>query len=655
MLFQLRSLGLLIIFALCSITTYAQNSDARLTNLGPQIKSAMIQGSIFIQDREGKALIYTVVRGNPAHLVAFKAENQELILDQPLPGTDGAWDMELASDGWLYIPGAKGTLYKHFPGTTTVENLGIVLPGETTVWNLAAGKNGEIFGATYPGCRVFRYHPKDGFSDVAKGPLIQGENYVRSLVFYGKTGKLYAGVGSHAGLIELDPKTGSKLSMLPDEYKNKEFVYSLEILKGVPGGDRMLTLITNGSFTLVYNLQTRKFEYQIDEMDMKAVSQPGQNNRFYYTYRSGLYSRDINLPQQAPIKHADNVGSANALRLVNRQLLILNTDAEYLVLDLDNDKLSRNKLNVPGQPIAIQSIMKGPDGRIWSGGYLAGGHAAYDPKTNITTSYPGLHQTEGMTVKDQFIYFGIYPKGLMYEYDSHKPWDIKASNPRFLGQIPDQSRPFAVLNDAESGKIFFGMVPEYGMLGGSLVSYDTNEGKLQSHGVPEKDQSIVSLTYANHLVWAGTTVSGGLGIMPSTQEAKLFSWDVQKGLKLDEFIPVPGAKAITSMIIGPDGNIWGMASGKLFVFDPIAKKLIKSKQIYQAGILRSHVWRDAFLVLHPSGKIYGTGSNQLFRVDPKTLDHEFIEKSASLLAMDEMGRIYFHRSAELWRYDPAKE
>jgi len=157
--------------------------------------------------------------------------------------------------------------------------------------------------------------------------LIQGENYVRSLVYYGKTGKLYAGVGSHAGLVELDPKTGSKLSMLPDEYKNKEFVYSIEILKGVPGGDRMLSLITNGSFTLVYNLQTRKFEYQIDEMDMKAVSQPDQNNRFYYTYRSGLYSHNISLPQQAPVKHADNVGYATAIRITHRKLLILNPES----------------------------------------------------------------------------------------------------------------------------------------------------------------------------------------------------------------------------------------------------------------------------------------------------------------------------------------
>ena len=57
------------------------------------------------------------------------------------------------------------------------------------------------------------------------------------------------------------------------------------------------------------------------------------------------------------------------------------------------------------------------------------------------------------------------------------------------------------------------------------------------------------------------------------------------------------------MNIGPDGNVWGMASGTIFVFDSLAKKVIRSKQIYEAGVLKSHVWRDAFLVLHTSGKI----------------------------------------------------
>ena len=95
-----------------------------------------------------------------------------------------------------------------------------------------------------------------------------------------------------------------------------------------------------------------------------------------------------------------------------------------------------------------------------------------------------------------------------------------------------------------------------------------------------------------------------------------------------------------------------MAGGTLFVFDPLSKKVLKKKEIYQTPVLKSHVWRDAFLVLHPSGMIYGTGSNQLFRINPQTLDFEILEKPASLLAMDDQGRIYFHRSAELWQFDP---
>lgn len=648
----MRLIYTFILLSCFSLSLKAQNAKGRFTNLGPQIYASVIQGSTFVEDKNGRQLVYTVVRGNPARLLAYTIDTRQMVLNEALPGTDGAWDMAVSSDGWLYVPGAKGALYRHLPGTTTVENLGQVLPEQTTVWNLAAGKDGEMFGATYPGCRVFRYHPHDGFKDVGNGPLVESENYVRSLAYYEKTGKLFAGVGSHAELIELDPLTGSKKSILPQEFKEKEFVYSLEIINDSSGADRMLTLITNGSFTLVYNLQTGKFDYQIDEMDMKAVSQTDESDRIYYTFKSGLYSRDLSKPQQAPVKHYDEAGSANAMLIRDNKLYILNSDAVLLIKDLKNGEIKSAKLEIPGQPISIQSIMKGPDGRIWSGGYLAGGHAAYDPKTNKLTAYPGLHQTEGMAVKDKFIYFGIYPKGQMYEYDSTKEWDIKKSNPHFLGQIPDQSRPFAVLNEKLSGKVFFGMVPEYGKLGGALVSYDPGKRELQSYGTVISDQSVVSLISVNGTIWGGTSVSGGLGVMPSTKVAKLFSWDVKNARKVDEIIPVEGAYAITTLIQGPDGNIWGMAGGTLFVFDPVNRKVLRTKELYPTPVLKSHVWRDAFLTLHPSGMIYGTGGNQLFRIKPDTLQVEILVKPASLLAMDDEGRIYFHRSAELWQYNP---
>lgn len=636
----------------CFLLTSGLSAGAQepiLRNLGHQIKASVIQGSTFLTDRSGRTMVYTVVRGNPAHLLGYTLADRKLVTDLPLPGSDGAWDLAVASDGWLYIPGAKGVLYRHLPGSQKVEDLGVVLPGQTTLWSLAAGLNGEMFGATYPGCRVFRYHPVSGFSDVGKGPLVDSENYVRSLAYHKASGKLFAGVGSHADLIELDPITGNKRSILSADLKDMEFIYGLELLEGLPDGDRLLALVTVGSFTLVYNIRTGKIEYEIKQMDMKSVSGLDAGQRFYYTLKSGLYSRNIRNPDDTPVKHADGVGTANAMLLEGKQLKILNSEGILIEMDIEKFKLSKTKLEIPGQPISIQSIMKGPDGRIWSGGYLAGGHAAYDPVKDITTSYPGLHQTEGMTVNGKDIYFGIYPKGMYYKYDTSKPWNLQKFNPLFLGQIPDQSRSFAVFNEPLSNKIFFGMVPEYGKLGGHLVAYDTETSELKTYGAVSKDQSIVSLTYANGLLWGGTSVSGGLGIMPSTTAAKLFSWDVQKQKIVDELIPVPGANAITAMILSPEGNIWGMAGGTLFVFDPSSKKVLETREIYPARPLTTHVWRDAFLIWHPTGKIYGTGNGQLFRIDPATLQVEQLTKPATLLTMDDKKRLYFHRSAELWQ------
>ena len=138
-------------------------------NLGPQVTATTIQGSAFFRDESGRDLIYTVERGEPAHLLGYEVKTLRKILDAPMPGNDGAWEATVSSDGWVYTAGGHGHMFRHKPGTETVEDLGQVLPGETVVWDVEPGADGEVFGATYPGCRVVRYREKDGFSDVGRG------------------------------------------------------------------------------------------------------------------------------------------------------------------------------------------------------------------------------------------------------------------------------------------------------------------------------------------------------------------------------------------------------------------------------------------------------------------------------------------------------
>ena len=223
-----------------------------------------------------------------------------------------------------------------------------------------------------------------------------------------------------------------------------------------------------------------------------------------------------------------------------------------------------------------------------------------------------------------------------------------------IGKIPGQSRFYAGATAEDHNKIFFGSVPEYGLLGGSLVEYDIKTEKLITYNDVVPKLSIVSLAYAKGILVRGTSVWGGLGIQPAVSEATLFGWSPDGRKKIFELTPVPNAKAITALINGPDGNIWGMADGMLFIFDPVTRNVISTHQVYEVSEERKkrNVWHDASLFVHPSGQIYGAGGGQLFTINPQLKKATTILKPASKLSMDKSGRLYFSRGTDLWQYIP---
>src|SRR5690606_20868421 len=88
------------------------------------------------------------------------------------------------------------------------------------------------------------------------------------------------------------------------------------------------------------------------------------------------------------------------------------------------------------------------------------------------------------------------------------------------------------------------------------------------------DQSVVALAYKDGLVYGGTSVFGGMGVTPKAKEAELFIWDVKEKKKVFSTVPAPGKPAVCQLHVGPDGNIWGLAGGVVFVFDPKKREVI---------------------------------------------------------------------------------
>lgn len=644
-----------ILLLVCSIVS-GNRSLAQITvkDLGPQVTASVIQGSVFVRTPDGMEYLYTVLRGRPASLLGYTLDGNKKILDQPLAGTDGSWDLVVSTTGVVYIAGANGHLFSHIPGTDVVQDLGIPLAGEKLIWDMAAGKNGEIFCGTYPGCRAFRYHPKEGATDIGKGPIVDGEQYLRSIEYHEADDKLYAGVGSHAHLVEIDPRTGKKTEWLPEQYQDQQYIYSIGLVNELKNGDLLFGWLTSSTQrrTLVFNLRTDQLETVMEDFDVRSVIKSPMNQKLYFTKEGNLIEADFSKANPA-LKKIAHVGMAGLASYWDKagNLRMIGQGGKLMAYNPKARKQTITKLDLPRRPIDIQSIGVAPDGKVWIGGYLAGGHAVYDPVTQTTTALDGLDQTEGLAFKGDTLYMGIYPKAHLYLYDMRKAWAPDHNQPRHLGKLTGQDRPFAVLPMRSMNKVFFGTVPDYGKLGGALVEYDIEKDTLVQYDEVVSKQSVISLVEANGLVIGGTTISGGLGIQPVEKESKLFIWDPVQRKKLEEVVPVPGAIAITGLSLAPDGKVWGFAQGIVFVYDLGKRKVTAMSSVYPARPYGSHLWRNAFMVHHPNGNVYMSANNDIFQINPVTMAVTKLFEGAGMLTMDKNGTLYFKKSTNLYQLD----
>lgn len=643
---------LLIVFSIVS----GNRSIAQVTvkDLGPQVTASVIQGSVFVKTPDGMEYLYTVLRGRPASLLGYSLDGNKKILDQPLAGTDGSWDLVVSTTGVVYIAGANGHLFSHNPGTDVVQDLGIPLAGEKLIWDMAAGKNGEIFGGTYPGCRAFRYHPKEGATDIGKGPMVEGEQYLRSIEYHEADDKLYAGIGSHAHLVEIDPRTGKKTEWLPEQYQDQQYIYSIGLVNELKNGDLLFGWLTSSTHrrTLVFNLRTDQLETVMEDFDVRSVIKSPQNQKLYFTKEGNLIEADFSKAKPA-LKKIAHVGMAGLASYWDKagNLRMIGQGGKLLAYNPKARKQITTKLDLPRRPIDIQSIGVAPDGKVWIGGYLAGGHAVYDPVTQTTTALDGLDQTEGLAFKGDTLYMGIYPKANLYLYDMRKAWAPDHNQPRHLGKLRGQDRPFAVLPMQSMNKVFFGTVPDYGKLGGALVEYDIEKDTLIQYDEVVSKQSVISLVEANGLLIGGTTISGGLGIQPVEKEAKLFIWDPAQRKMVEEIVPVPGAIAITGLSLAPDGKVWGFAQGIVFVYDLEKRNVTAMSSVYPAKPYGSHLWRNAFMVHHPNGNVYMSANNDIFQINPGTMAVTKLLEGAGMLIMDKNGTLYFKKSTNLYQLE----
>lgn len=662
---------------------WASGRSAPLTDLGPCVFGATTHAAGFGVDAAGRMRVYVLQDGaldggsTPANLIVAEVESGRVEKILPLPAAEGGWGLTVASDGAVYAGVYRsGHLFRYLPGENQVTDLGRALPGQSFLYGLCAGEKGAVYGGTFPGAQVFRYALAEGFSRVGSETLFAGTGpvptYVRAVGFDAARRQIYAGGGPGARVVRVGVEGTRAEDILPKRFSEADFPYAAHI-----AGNRFFLRLLSSEQAVVLDISQADQPARIEaEFRMTGLSFATTETAAYFTadrvptayeFATRTTRTVASNPWPANSYATTVVALKDQRKFPGKSVLGICNFGGRLWLaktSLENGYTESQSLKVPPVAQTISSLLAGPDGKIYASGYLTGGTGVIDPSQpeNKTPTRSGVSQCEGMTALGNRIYFGGYPGAWLYEYRPERPW-TEGLNPRTLFNLKSekQDRPFAMGHDGQR-RVVMGTVPEYGAIGGALTIYDTVSGDRRTLNHRElgiTDLSIVALACRDGVVYAGTSISGGLGGAPTQSRAKLLRYELDSGRSEAIALPkeIPNQTVISAVLVGPDRQIWLMVEGWLLVFDPDTRRFAEPVNLFPkvryAPIASATVVKDASLLLARDGWVYGTISGKcLFKLDPRTRAATILSETdgGHDLVEDPQGRLYFTRGVSLYRY-----
>jgi len=615
-------------------------------NLGTPVKSMTIWGRLLVRDPvTDRPVLYagTYTGEGWARLIRYDyADNRTEYYD--LPGSQGAYGLCEGNDGKIYIGTViDGRIFSFDPVNRELTDHGSAA-GEQYVWTLQKGPDGRIYGATYPNAKAVVLDPSDGIiRDL--GRMHPTEMYCRDLAV-ADNGRVFCGIGSHADLVAYDPSTGERRSILPEKYLNNSFAYTV-----MSEGNLVYAFIHFDQIVLIFDADT----YDL----LLEVKNPEEGGGAYISRQySGGPVLISGLPGGGYLRFNRTTLSLEPFDTPGYGLCDPGKGVAYIaggqyfdaVNTTSGERLSRVDVSRDGEGMHIFSLGSGPDGAIYGGVYNLLHLFRYDPGTKFMEDLgPPIPGSSGefysFHTLGTRLYMASYTYSVLSFYEPSLPWNpgtSPESNPRKIGPVgEEQYRPPGLVSGAD-GRIYIGSLPAYGKMGGALSSYDPVSDSFEVHRHIIPNQSVVSLTTSQDgwRIYGGSSVSGGGGTNPIETEAHFFAWDISRGEKVIDIVPVPGASRIQSLATAGDGRIYGGAGGTLFVFDPGRGEVVYSGSSTVGDILR--------MIPRGDGLIYGISHSTIFSLRPMAEGDqrpgvEKLHPGGIDLAFGGDGRLYFSK------------
>lgn len=542
------------------------------------------------------------------------------------------------------------------------------------LWDVAVDENNKAYIAVQSSKHkgsILTYSATEGWGLLPGcAPVDAAFPDVRCLAY--ADGKLYASVGK-PGVYQIDVRTGAKTALALPSHIGSGMIHSLEAQAGVlyvwhpnESGVTAIRVSTGGSLRL-------------ERAISKVVKRPGEKSRVYFL-QAGANGNPTQLVEFNPaddtytpvFAHGAGLTRLSRNSWASQEAFVAGAMQEaHLGIYNSGDSQSHlyRDLVKPG-PRAFQSLVAAGNGKLYASWYMTAPHLlaitpASDPKATGYQPFDAPNgQAEGMAVHDDRLITGLYESGTIAQ---HKLSTLKTS-----GVAPaiglGQNRPYAITHTT-GNQFAVGSVPASG-LGGALTLYDAATemitwskrlGDLPGAEGLLSQQSPISLAHRDGKLYIGTTIRGAHGTTASGQEAHLieFNLSTQRVERVVAPFKGKGQAAITALIFGGDGHLYGITGQYVFRVD--RTNLSVTAHSISPGGAAAHnrswlVHRDANLYAVIGDRLYAVPTADFTKasllVDRKPSINGNLPVSHLVLGAD--GYLYYTCGARLYRHDHGK-
>lgn len=468
--------------------------------------------------------------------------------------------------------------------------------------------DGTIWVGAYGGCCLSRFDPRTG-TFRKYGRMDETDQY-----FYPLCGK----DGTIAGLVKMckmhvvviDPESGEKRTVGPT-------VDTDAVGGGAEAGKRIHFF--RGTDGLLY-IKSVEGNFRLAGMEAIPVDTLPDEEQ------------EATLPDGSSAQFTDRAA------MVFRDLKITRPDGTSRHIGLDWVGTGTN----------IFAIAQGPDGNIYGSSILPEHlfRCAPDGSDMIDLGQCSVATGEAysMAPLGGKLYIASYPAARFSIYDPAKPYrfgEDENANPRDIGRIDNVAyRPRAMLA-GPAGKVWIGSVPDYGMWGGTLASFDPATQQFSSHRNIIQDASVVSLAYIKdlNLILAGTSIHGGSGTQPKISTTQFILWNPDTDtLASCESFGLEQIDGVTSLL-GVDGGLayaivntnHTAADGKPALRAELLLVDVRRKQVLDRSAFDdTSGWPiEVSLVQDKRGRVFGASGLTVFQVKPGSAQRSVVWQAPS--------------------------